>query len=434
MPKFYDTKDTFTDSAAEYALLSAVRADPELLFRLKDSLPSDAFPTYGGTWHGLSAAIEGKEPLPALPESPAMGFTAPPSDPVGLADHLATLTRSRRLTALYDRLGAALYGGTLTDPTALATELAEGFGAVASGFRESDMERLQWASGLLPKVLADAAARRESGRAVQGLQTGLAGLDTQLNGLTVGITLLGGGPGMGKTAAAFQWAEHVARVEGVPTVYVTFENSPQNLVERLLASKAGGSLESIARGTIGEANLKQAANDLTQTLHRVAIIEGTSRLTVAGLKGKVRQAMNTCATTRALVVVDYLQLWAKASKELAGRRDVRERVEVLGAELREMATALGVPVLALSSLNRDAGGYGKGNSKATLDALKESGDLEYMADVVLLLNQGEAMVTTPNKSVELTIAKNRNGATGTVSLIFHPNKMTFTEGKKVTEW
>jgi replicative DNA helicase len=239
---------------------------------------------------------------------------------------------------------------------------------------------------------------------------------------------------MGKTAAAFQWAEHVARVEGVPTVYVTFENSPQNLVERLLASKAGGSLESIARGTIGEANLKQAANDLTQTLHRVAIIEGTSRLTVAGLKGKVRQAMNTCATTRALVVVDYLQLWAKASKELAGRRDVRERVEVLGAELREMATALGVPVLALSSLNRDAGGYGKGNSKATLDALKESGDLEYMADVVLLLNQGEAMVTTPDKSVELTIAKNRNGATGTVSLIFHPNKMTFTEGKKVTEW
>jgi replicative DNA helicase len=85
-------------------------------------------------------------------------------------------------------------------------------------------------------------------------------------------------------------------------------------------------------------------------------------------------------------------------------------------------------------LNRDAGGYGKGNSKATLDALKESGDLEYMADVVLLLNQGEAMVTTPDKSVELTIAKNRNGATGTVSLIFHPNKMTFTEGKKVTEW
>ena len=69
---------------------------------------------------------------------------------------------------------------------------------------------LQWASALLPQVLADAEARRlqreTTGSAVLGVPTGLAHLDHLLGGFTQGLYLLAGAPGMGKTTLALQLA------------------------------------------------------------------------------------------------------------------------------------------------------------------------------------------------------------------------------------
>ena len=137
-----------------------------------------------------------------------------------------------------------------------------------------------------------------------------------------------------------------------------------------------------------------------------------SQLTVAharpGTTGHV------AAPGRALsVVVDYLQLWAKVAEDLRGNFSIRERVDMLGGLLRELALSLHSPVLALASQNRSAGNYGNGKGSAALDSLKESGDLEYAADVVLFLTEAqERMATPPARAVELTVAKNRHGDTG----------------------
>jgi len=60
-------------------------------------------------------------------------------------------------------------------------------------------------------------------------------------------------------------------------------------------------------------------------------------------------------------------------------------VDVTGAELRELATQVGCPILAIASQNREQGGYGEGTGRANLDSLKESGDLAYLADVAMFL-------------------------------------------------
>ncbi len=101
---------------------------------------------------------------------------------------------------------------------------------------------------------------------------------------------------------------------------------------------------------------------------------------------------------------------------------------MVGGPLRELALGLGSPALALASQNRSAGNYGNGKGTAALDALKESGDLEYAADVVLFLTEAqERLATPPARAVELIVAKNRHGETGKVGLIFRPDVGTMRE-------
>ena len=100
---------------------------------------------------------------------------------------------------------------------------------------------------------------------------------------------------------------------------------------------------------------------------------------------------------------------------------MRERVEMLGGALRELALQLKSPVLTLSSQNRAQGNYGNGKGTAALDSLKESGDLEYTADTVLFMTEAqERIATPPARAVDLTVAKNRDGETGRIELIFMP--------------
>jgi replicative DNA helicase len=100
-----------------------------------------------------------------------------------------------------------------------------------------------------------------------------------------------------------------------------------------------------------------------------------------------------------LIVVDYLQLWAKVAEEWRGVPLVRERVEMLGGALRELALHLQSPVVTLSSQNRAQGNYGNGKGTAALDSLKESGDLEYTADTVLFMTEAHERIATPQHAL-----------------------------------
>ena len=107
---------------------------------------------------------------------------------------------------------------------------------------------------------------------------------------------------------------------------------------------------------------------------------------------------------------------------------VRERVETMGAELRQLSARLRSPVVTLASQNRAEGDYDGKKGSANLASLKESGDLEYGADVVLFLTPAkERAAVAPARAVDLTIAKNRNGDTGRVELVFRPDIATLRE-------
>jgi replicative DNA helicase len=274
--------------------------------------------------------------------------------------------------------------------------------------------------------------REATGSAMFGVPTGFGQQDNLLGGPNEGLYLLAGPPpGIGKTTLALQLAAAVTK--DVPVVVVTFEHAPANLTLKLLCARAGMNLRDVQRGYADLAKLRAAAEAWQPVAEHLAVVEGSSQLTVAQVRTQARRAMRQHQVERCLVIVDYLQLWAKVAEDLRGNFSVRERVDMLGGLLRELALGLHSPAvaLALASQNRSAGNYGNGKGTAALDSLKESGDLEYAADVVLFLTEAqERLATPPARAVELTVAKNRHGETGKVGLIFRPDLGTMREEAK----
>lgn len=404
--------EEFTDAANERALLAAIANQSDLYWELFDLLPAGVFVTEEAAWRALARAIEDETPL-TMPDG-----WEPAADPQRAARHLADLYQRRLLAETQERLAAALYS---EQPAAELASLLETEAArVQASVRELEAGQLLWAADLAPKVLAEAAsriqAREKTGLAITGISTGLKKLDELLNGLSVGLYILAGAPGAGKTTLALQLAMQAAR-DGVPVVYVTYENSPTSLVLKVLAAGSGISAGDVERGFADLTRLRRAASDLQPGLARLAVLEGSSRLTMAQVRARALQVLNRHKVRQCLVVFDYLQRASHGQ----GYDLLRHNVSALAGELRDLANRLEGPVLAISSQNRSSGNYGAGGGSASLDSLKESGDLEYSADAVLFLRPSEKrQANPPARAVDLVLAKNRFGDTGALPLIFRP--------------
>ena len=421
--KGYNLSDEFVDADAERATLAAIAAEPALYWELLDTLPAGAFVAESETWDAVATAVEAE----ARANVPNDWKSA--NDPQASAHLLADLFQRRLLAGAQERLALALHDRDIP-ASELATLLETEAAGVHAAIRETASGRLTWASDLLDDVLRAAEERarqlRETGNSVPGLPTGIPHLDTRIGGLQEGLTLLAGAPGVGKTTLALQTAGNVSRF--APVVYVTFENSPFNLATKAICAHGGVNPIDVARGTADLQKLCAGAAGWRETAEHIALIEGTAALTVAQIRATALRAMNRHTSDRCLIIVDYLQLMAKASAELRGMATVRERVETLGAMLRELSTRLRSPVLALASQNRAEGRYSENKGSAELGSLKESGDLEYGADLVLFLTPAQGrQAVAPARAVDVTIAKNRNGDTGRVELIFRPDIGTLRE-------
>lgn len=422
----YRLADDFINAELERTIIAAVAGEPGLYWELLDTLPADAFAVEREAWEYVAGAIETEQLADVAPD------WTPASNPGAAAALLADLYQRRLLAGVQERLAQAVWDET-RPASELATLLEEEAARVQTSIRETQAGQLTWASDIIPSVLQDASARRRqretTGAPVMGLPTGLGGLDRLLGGLEPGLTLLAGPPGVGKTTLALQIAASAS--VAAPVIFVTFENSPANLTLKGIAACAGVNTRDVQRGWADLDALAQGARDWAPVANRLALVEGTGRLTAAqlralALRGMARHKAETC-----LIVVDYLQLWAKAAADLRGFATVRERVETLGASLRELAMRLDAPVLALASQNRTAGDYGNGKGTPALDSLKESGDLEYAADVVIFLTPAkERQATPPARAVDVTIAKHRNADTGRLELIYRPDVATIREAAK----
>ena len=413
----YEHADEYVDPQTERRVLASLSQTPELYW---EHDPSEAlFSQHETEFDTRKQAIEAEADPPSVPDE-----WEPAADPEKAFERLRDLWMRRELAKMGDAVDSRVRSG---EPAGqILQDLVEEAAQVRGELKEDEAGALRPNEDVLSDVLSEAEEAREeyqaTGDPIRGVKTGIGRLDDITGGLQPGLTILSGGPGVGKTTLALQIGADAAS-EGVPTLYVTFENSPRELVLKGMGRVGNVNPRDVRRGTVPMKETRDAAAAWREKANRLSFIEGRSDLTRGQIRGKGRRWMNRFDAGQCLVVVDYLQLYAKAASELDGTDTLRERVERMGQRLRELAMELRSPVLAIASQNRGAK-YSDGG-RANLDTLKESGDLEYGADVVAILTEpDDRQATDPASPVDLTVAKNRNGETGRVEMIFRPDRGT----------
>ena len=249
---------------------------------------------------------------------------------------------------------------------------------------------------------------------VTGLPTGFTDFDRQTAGLQPSdLIIIAGRPGMGKTAFCLNIAEHVGVLVKRPVAIFSLEMSKEQLVVRFLCSKARVDSAKLRTGYLGQGDwstLTDAAAVLAGAPIYIDDIPAQSALDIRAKSRRLQAELGDLS----LIIVDYLQLM-----ETRGRTESRQQeISGITRSLKALAKELNVPVIALSQLSRAV--EQRKPPKPQLSDLRESGAIEQDADVVALIYRDDVYnEDSQEKGVaEINIAKQRNGPTGTVKLLF----------------
>ncbi|MBI3768635.1 MAG: replicative DNA helicase [Deltaproteobacteria bacterium] len=281
---------------------------------------------------------------------------------------------------------------------------------------------------LLAESLKDVERLYERKEMITGVPTGFHDLDKLTAGLQRSdLIIVAGRPGMGKTALALNIATHAALLQtGLAVAIFSLEMSKEQLVLRMLCSEALVNYSNVRSGHMAErefTKLTKAAGRLWETQ---IFIDDSATLSVLELRAKARRLMRETAGTLGLIVVDYLQLMRGS-----GRTDSREQeISEISRSLKALAKELRVPVVALSQLNRQV--EARAERRPVMADLRESGAIEQDADVIAFIYR-EAVYnrnlvgTAEEKDAEIIIAKQRNGPTDIVRVVFRSEFMRFED-------
>lgn len=248
------------------------------------------------------------------------------------------------------------------------------------------------------------------GRAARGISTGLGALDDVVGGWLPGqLVIPAGRPGVGKSVAALSFAKAAAR-RGHPAFVFSVEMSRQELMWRLLADIANINLTRFTSGRLDHA-------DMAKIRQARPIIEAWPLFlfdafrTVATIRAAARRLTQRHGTP-GVIAVDYLQ--RLTSDRRGDRRDLE--VGEFARGLKTLAQEIGTTVIAPSQLNR--GNESRTDKRPQLSDLRDSGELEQEADIVILLHRDDYYDKECSRAGEadLIIAKHRNGPTETVSV------------------
>ena len=249
---------------------------------------------------------------------------------------------------------------------------------------------------------------------VTGVATGFIDFDSKTAGLQKSdLILIGARPSMGKTAFLLNIAQHAALRDGVPTAIFSLEMSKEQLVNRMLCVEAHLDSHRFRTGDLDDEDWAKIANSVGPLSSAPVYIDDTPGITVAELRAKCRRLK--LEKNLGLIVIDYLQLMTGSQ----GSGESRQlEISEISRSLKALAKELDVPVLTAAQLSRAV--EQRKDHRPMLSDLRESGAIEQDADVVAFLYRDEYYNpdTLKKNQAEVIIAKQRNGPTGTVELMY----------------
>ena len=263
-----------------------------------------------------------------------------------------------------------------------------------------------------------------------GIQTGFADFDRMTGGLKPAeVTVIAARPSMGKTSFMMNIVENICLDQEIPTLVFSAEMSQKALISRLGYCRAKFDFKLLSRGYKPKKHeLQRIARAFTEVLKAPLFIDDRSEPSIDQIRAKSRQMVRKHGIK--LIAIDYLQLCKSLSKQAAGNRE-REVAEI-SAGVKGLSKDLGIPIILLAQLNREADKRpGKVKGRPQTSDLRESGSIEQDADIIAFLHRPEKYAQDDMEAAalegraEAIIAKNRNGETGSVPLMFTKELMRF---------
>lgn len=267
----------------------------------------------------------------------------------------------------------------------------------------SDLTRL---GACIPQVLADIEARQQIDSGIIGVRTGVRSLDLLTCGfLPEEMVIFGADPGAGKSALAVQAGLALCIEEGGTCFDGSLEMPSKMIAERALAHLAEVNSYHLRRGSISIDESK-GLYSAGSVLERLDYYVADDVRTVREFAAKARVWRARHPKQRGLAIFDFLQLAATSGNGSNRAQQVGNDAR----ELKALARELKVPVIAISSLSRSPKDAAKAPPR--MSDLKESGDVEYAADFVVLIWNPDG---TKDGPVNFVVAKNRNSPAEMVS-------------------
>lgn len=262
------------------------------------------------------------------------------------------------------------------------------------------------------------------GARLRGVPTGFLQLDNLLSGLQKSdLIVVGARPSQGKTAFVMDIARHVALKANEPVGIFSLEMSREHVIDRLIAAEAQVDLWKLRTGRLRDETDFQMIQAAFDRLYRAPLfIDDTPSPNVMEMRSMARR-LQAEQKGLSLLVIDYLQL----IQPRTNYESVVQQVTEITRGLKGLARELTVPILAVSQLSRAVDQ--REVKIPRLSDLRESGSIEQDADVVLFLypkgREDSQQKSGEEDTVDIIVAKHRNGPVGSVSLYFDKQRVSF---------
>ncbi len=254
----------------------------------------------------------------------------------------------------------------------------------------------------------------QSDTAYTGIPTGFDSFDDMTSGLQKSdLVIIAGRPSMGKTSFVMNLVENAAIKHKQPVAVFSMEMPGDQLVMRMMASLGRIDSNKIRTGKLEDADWPRLTSAVGILNEAPIFIDDTPGLNPIEIRARARRIMREHGL--GMIVIDYLQLMQSSRSNGENRAT---EISEISRSLKGLAKELGVPVLALSQLNRSL--EQRPNKRPIMSDLRESGAIEQDADLIVFIYRDEVYnEDSPEKgTAEIIIGKQRNGPIGMTRLTF----------------
>lgn len=265
---------------------------------------------------------------------------------------------------------------------------------------------------------------------LSGVPSGFPSLDEITLGWQKGnLIIIGARPSVGKTAFALNMARNAAVDFKRPTAFFSLEMTDIELSDRLVAAESGIPSDKLkGRMKLTDQEWEQLEGSITRLVGAPLYIDETPGLHITEFKSKALRLQREKGIE--IIFIDYLGLMDATVSAYGGAAQVQKITEI-SKQLKATAKELGIPIIALSQLNRNAMARLGSNGKPILSDLRDSGSIEQDADLVLFVHRPGmyGLDDSPEAytHAEIIIAKNRAGKLGTIDMTFNGDQARFID-------